>query len=201
MRPLSAVLLLAGALLIPAANAGTATFDFRVDTSGIPAAAGGWIDFEFNQANAFDSLSATARIWGFDAPGFTLGSTVLTSTPDVTGNLPGTVVIPNDQAGANYYTQAIDTWGSRFDFLVTLSGDAVGTPAPDGSGFYVFLLYPDFSPIVCPLASCEALNVTIGTDGIPVRQDSDISGHIPEPGTWWLALAGAGMAWRARKRK
>jgi hypothetical protein len=178
------------------ANAGTVSYSFQVDTSGIAgvAPAGGWLDFQFNQANALDSLSALAVIDNFSSTGFVFGGTQLTSS-GVTGALPGPVTIPNDQGGANYFTQRVSTWGSGFQFAVTLSGTAVGTPAPDGSTFFLFLLFPDFNQIVAPpTIAGEILNVNIDTTGATSAQGSTFDGGsalpTPEPGAMWLALAG-----------
>ena len=187
------------------ASAGTLTYSFQVDTSGIASAApgGGWLDFQFNQANALDSLSALATIDNFSSTGFVFGTTQLTST-GVTGSLPGPVTIPNDQGGANFFTQEIATWGSSFQFSVMLSGAAVGTPAPDGSTFFLFLLFPDFNPIVAPpTIAGEILNVNIDPTGTASPQGSTFDGGsamaTPEPGALWLVPAG--LAALAVKRR
>lgn len=189
----SVVVLLAASM---GAGAGTVSYSFQVDTSGIASAApaGGWLDFQFNQANALDSLSALATIDNFSSTGFVFGGTQLAST-GVTGSLPGPVAIPNDQGGANFFTQEIGAWGSGFQFSVTLSGAAVGTPAPDGSTFFVLLLFPDFNPIVAPpTIAGEILNVNLDSTGAASAQGSTFDGGsalaTPEPGALWLALAG-----------
>lgn len=190
------------------AGAGTVSYSFQVDTSGIAsvAPAGGWLDFQFNQANALDSLSALAVIDNFSSTGFVFGGTQLTST-GVTGGLPGPVTIPNDQEGANFFTQRVSTWGSGFQFSVTLSGAAVGTPVPGGSTFFLFLLFPGFNPIVAPPTTIagEILNVNIGTAGLTSAQGSTFDGGsafaTPEPGALWLVLAGlAAVAVKARRK-
>ena len=200
MKRYSALLLLSAALGIPAAQADTISYGFGVDTSGIVSPTGGYIDFEFNQANDLDSLSATATITSFYAEGFTFDSPALTSA-GVTGDLfsPPPVVIPNDQSFANYFTQPVDVWGSVFYFVVQLSGDAVGTSAPDGSAFYVFLLDRSYNTLAGSLSAGEVLNVTIGTDGVAVREDSELSGPVPEPGTLWMGLGVIAVAaWKRR---
>ena len=126
--------LIAVLLLATGAHADTVNYNFFVDTSGIAALSpsGGWLDFEFNQANALDSLSAIATITGFTSTGYTFGPTVQT-TPGVTGLLPGPIAIPNDQGAADFFTQEVTAWGGSFAFEVSISGPAVGTAAPDGS--------------------------------------------------------------------
>lgn len=193
-------------LISAGARADVVAYQFHVDTSGIAALAplGGWMDFQFNQANAADSLSAVATLNIFQSAGFTFGATELESA-GVGGTLPGPITIPNDQGGANYFTQEVTSWGSSFDFTVALSGPAVGTPAPDGSAFYVYLLYPDFSPIVSPPTTTgEILNVTIDTAGGTAPTGSTFPGGsaaaVPEPGSVWLLLAGIGAAgWKLRR--
>ena len=181
-------------LFAASARADTVSYNFFVDTSGIAALspAGGWLDFEFNQANALDSLSAIATITNFTSTGYTFGPTVQTSA-GVTGLLPGPIAIPNDQGAANFFTQEVTAWGGSFAFEVTLSGPAVGTAAPDGSAFYAYLLDPGFNQIVSPSTSTgEILNVTIDSAGGTTPQATAFTGGsstaIPEPGAAWLAL-------------
>ena len=191
------------------ARAGTVQYDFLVDTSGIQALAGpgvgGWIDFQFNQANALDSLSATAKLFGFQFAGYGLGTAL-----DSTGagqTLPGPIVIPNDQGAANYFTQEVTAWGSSFRFSVQLSGNAVGTPRPDGSTFYVFLDLPDFTEVVSPPTTFgEVINVTIDTSGGTTQTGSTFTGGfaqaVPEPGTVGVMLVGlAGLVARRFTRR
>lgn len=190
-----------------AASAGTITFSFLVDTSGIAALSptGGWMDFQFNQFNAFTSLSANATIDGLDFSGdFILGGTELEST-GVAGTVPGPITIPNDQDPANYFTQEIGSWGSSVSFAVTLSGPAVGAPATDGSGFYVYLLDPGFNQIVTPpTLTGEILNVTIDPSGAATPTTTTFTGGssevVPEPSTAMLLLPALGLlAFRLRR--
>jgi hypothetical protein len=193
MNRLFIALLFAGAML-PAAQA-TVIYSFAVDTSGISSLApsGGYLDFEFNQANAVDSLSATATVSAFSSIGYSFNGTVFTSS-GVAGALPGPTAIPNDQSGANFFTQGVDTFGSGFSFSVELSGPALGTAAPDGSNFFVFLLDPSFNQIVSPATlEGEILGVSVDTDGGTTPETSVFTGGsavvTPEPGSAWFCLA------------
>ena len=187
------------------AQAGTVNYHFWVDTSGIAAAApsGGWIDFQFNQANSFDSLPATATIDGFVSSGYLFGAPDPTG---VAGTLPGPIDIPNNGGAANYFTQGVDSWGDGFGFFLTLSGDAVGTPALDGSTFFVYLLDPNYNQIVSPPTSTgEIVNVTIDTGGGTTPQGSSFTGGsatvVPEPGAFWLALPALAIVGLKRRRR
>jgi hypothetical protein len=195
MNRLFIALLFAGSML-PAAHANV-IYSFSVDTSGISSLApsGGYLDFEFNQVNSLNSLSATATINGFSSTGYSFNGTVLTSS-GVTGALPGPIAIPNDQGGANFFTQGLDTFGSSFSFSVELSGPALGTAAPDGSNFFLFLLDPGFNQIVSPATlEGEILNVTLDTNGDTIPEGSVFNGGsagwvvTPEPGSAWFCLA------------
>ncbi|HEV2444680.1 MAG TPA: NF038129 family PEP-CTERM protein [Candidatus Sulfopaludibacter sp.] len=192
-------------LISGAARADVVAYQFHVDTSGIATLAplGGWLDFQFNQANAFGSLPAVATLSVSQSTGYTFGAEW--ESPGVTGTFPGPIAIPNDQGAANEYSLEVTSWGSSFDFGVSLDGPAAGTPAPYGSAFFVYLLYPDLSQIVSPLPTTgEILNVTIDTAGATTPNGSTFSGGsaaaVPEPGSVWLLLAGIGAAgWKLRR--
>jgi hypothetical protein len=183
------------------------TYSFFVDTSGIAALSptGGWMDFQFNQANATDSLSAVATLSSLAFSGdFTLGGTELESA-GVSGTIPGPIIIPNDQGAANYFTQEITTWGNSTSFSITLSGPALGAAAPDGSGFYVYLLDPGFNQIVSPpTLTGEVLNVTIDPSGSAAPTTTSFTGGAsfitPEPSTLVLLLPVLGLLARKLRR-
>lgn len=186
------------------AVAGTVSYPLYVDTSGIAALApgGGWIDFQFNQVNSLSSPPATATIDHFTSAGFLFGSPALLTT-GVTGALPGPVVIPNDQGGMNAFTQPVDAWGSFFQFQLTLDQSAAGPQWTDGSDFYVFLLLPDFNPIVAPLDIGEVLDVSIDANGGTTVHGSAYGAEVPEPAAALLCLSGlavAALRWRKRIR-
>lgn len=153
------------ALSAGAASADTRTFTFHFDTSGAAAAlpAGGWLDFQFNQANT-DALSAVALLDSLTySPDYTLGPLQDTS-PGVTLGPP--VSIPNDAGGANWFTQEITTWGSAVDLTVTLTGPALGASAPSGSDLYVTILDPGYVPLE-PLLD---LRITTSGDAVVVPE-------------------------------
>jgi hypothetical protein len=169
----------------------------------------GWIDFSFNQANALTSLSATATITNFHQTGYLLDATTQTST-GVTGSLGTSVIIPNDQGGANFLTQGVSTWGSSFAFDVTISGTAVGTAAPDGSAFRVTLFNGGFLPFVSPLPDGEVANITINPSGDLSATGSTFAGggatpstpsQVPEPAAVWLLAPIAGVLLAMRRRR
>jgi hypothetical protein len=189
------------------ASADSLTYLVTVNTPNFGAP--GWIDFSFNQANALTSLSALATITNFHQTGYTLDTTTQTST-GVTGSLATSVMIPNDQGGANFFTQGVLNWGSSFAFDVTISGPAVGTPAADGSAFRVTLFDAGFSPFVSPLPDGEVANITIDPSGHLSADGSTFQGGsatvttlspVPEPATAWLLapIAGALLVMRRRR--
>jgi len=196
------------AATVTVASADTLSYVVAVNTPNFGAP--GWIDFSFNQANALTSLPATATITNFQQTGYTLDSATETS-PGVTGTLiPGPVVIPNDGAGANFFTQGIASWGSFFSFTVILSGPAVGTAAPDGSAFRVTLFDSSFIPFVSPLTEGEVANITINPAGTLSTSGSTFGGWsatvaaapsaVPEPATAWLLAPIAAALLLMRRR-
>jgi len=202
---------LLGALAATVTVASADTLGFVVTVNTPNFGAPGWIDFSFSQANAVDSLSATATISNFQQTGYVLDAATQTSGPGVTGTLiPGPVVIPNDEAGANFFTQGILSWGSTFSFNVLLSGPAVSTAAPDGSAFRVTLFKSDFSFFVSPLIDGEVANITINPAGTLSTSGSTFDGGsatvaaapsaVPEPATAWLLAPIAAALLLMRRR-
>ncbi len=195
------------ALAFTAAVASAGQIGYIVTVSTPDFGARGWIDFSFNQANAYASLPATATIWNFQQTGFTLDGT-MQSTPGVSGFLgAGPLIIPNDAAGANYFTQGIPAWGSSFSFTVVFDGPAVGAAAPDGSAFRVALLHYDFSPFVSPLVDDEVANITLNpagdfsTLGSTFDRGSASVDPVPEPAVAWLLAPGLGALLLAARRR
>jgi hypothetical protein len=190
------------ALAAGTAQASVVTYNLFVNTSGISAGAG-FIELQFNQANAGTSGAGSATITQFLSTGYTLGGAA-TPSSGVTGSFAAPpLVIPNDQSAANYYDEIVTTWGQSFSFDVTLN-----TAATD-SGFFVYLLDSDFQTIVGPLSSGEVANLIIDSNGVATPQGSSFDGgsanmsEIPEPAAGWLLASGLGallMGFRRRTR-
>jgi hypothetical protein len=188
------VLVIGLALAGGTARADLLTYAVHVDTSGIPAGAG-YIELQFNQANALTSGVGVATVTQFVSTGYTLGGAASPSA-GVTGSFASPpLVIPNDVSAANYYDETVNMWGQSFSFLVTLD-----TTATD-SGFFVYLLDTGFVPIAGPLGSGEVANVIIDSAGVATPQGSNFEvgfaevSSVPEPSAvWLLATAVGGVA-------
>jgi hypothetical protein len=196
---------LALAFTAAVASAGPVGFIVTVNTPDFGAP--GWIDFSFDQSNSLTSLSATATIWNFQQTGYTLDAATQ-STPGVTGFLGGgPLIIPNDGAAANFFTQGILFWGTSFRFTVVFDGPAVGAAALDGSAFRVTLFDAGFTPFVSPLADGEVANITINpagnfsTFGSTFDGGSAVVGPVPEPAVAWLLAPGLGALLLMRRRR
>ena len=191
------------AALAGSAFANMVTYTVTVGTAGLTG--GGFIDLEFNQANALTSLSGLASVNYFQANGLTLGSTTFIS-PGVSGSFAAPpVLIPNHQSAANFYTQEVLNWGTSFDFILTLSGPAVNGAAPDGSTFFVNLLDPSFNFIGNP--SGEVASVVLNPDTTITVNSGPFAGGFsnitpgPEPGSLTLlGLVLAALAWSGPRR-
>jgi hypothetical protein len=182
------------------AQASLVSYAVIVNTPGISAAPG-YIELQFNQANAVTSGIGAATVTQFLSTGYTLGGSSAPSA-GVTGSFASPpLVIPNDQSAANYYDEIVTTWGQSFRFHLT-----VDTAATD-SGFFVFLLDSGFSPIVGPLSSGEVANVIIDAGGRLTQEGSTFAGgsatvaQVPEPAAAWLLAPGLGALLLAFRRK
>jgi hypothetical protein len=99
-----------------------------VNTSSLPAATTGYLDFLFNGGGT-SFQSATASLTGFATNG-TLAASSLSTSGTVMGSLPGTVSMANNNAE---YLERI-TFGSSLTFGLQFSGPAVDAPNGAGSG-------------------------------------------------------------------
>lgn len=184
--------LIAFTLAAGTAQADILTYLVSVDTTGLPAGAG-YIELQFNQANALTSGVGAATVTQFLSTGYTLGGAA-PSSPGVTGSFAAPpLVIPNDQGAANYYDEIVNTWGQSFSFVLSLDSAATD------SGFFVYLLDSGFSPIVGPLGSGEVANLIIDATGGVTPQGSTFAGGsasvapVPEPAAGWLLATCLGV--------
>lgn len=178
---------------LAALNAASITYHVTVDSSGIPAATAGFVEFQFNQANALTSLSATASITNFSSNGFTFDNVATNFQGGVTGSLAAPpLVFDNTGGGANVFDQGVAVFGSGFVFDVTFSGAALTSPSTDGSEFFVLLLDTSYNPLVNPQLGGEAATILLNGDTTITPNPTSIStiAFIPEPSTWLTGLAG-----------
>ena len=181
--------------------AGPISYTVTVDSSSIGSSPAGFIEFQFNQANANTSLAATATVSDFTSAGFTFNNTTNSSLGGVTGSLSAPpLVFDNTVGGTNLHDQGVSTFGSSFSFTLTLDGAALGTPATDGSQFFVYLLGTDYSNLIGPAGGVAGVTIngdtTLTTNA--VEGISSVS-ETPEPST--VAMFGLGIAMLAIRRR
>ncbi len=111
-----------------------ATMDLiTVNTSSLPPGTKGFIDLAFNGA-----FPATATVSSFSMAGGSLDSSAIQTFGTVTGQLPGTVTLAQNDAD---YDEGI-TFGSSLQFVLTLSGTPGGNV---GDVFTLSFFNADFS--------------------------------------------------------
>jgi hypothetical protein len=190
-----AALSLCVALLL-AQRAQADTFSITVNTSSLLGTSG-YLDFQFNPGNP-PSDAASATITGFTTDG-TL-TAALPSIGDVSGALPGQVVINNTQV-LNDYTQGL-TYGSFFDVSVNLTIPTVSGTATGGSSFTLDAEDTNFNSLLGSFPAVEIdLNPTTGQPSITNNSGGAASVlAVPEPGSLWLVGLGvAGLVARRRQ--
>jgi hypothetical protein len=182
------------AALLVAQRAQADSFVITVNTSSLQGTSG-YLDFQFNPGNTpFDAASATIT-------GFTTNGTLTTALPnigDVSGALPGQVVIQNTQV-LNEYTQGL-TYGSYFDLTVNLAIPTVSGTATGGSSFTLDVEDSDFNSLLGSFPTLEIdLDATTGQPSITNNSGGAACGHKRDagarfpvvrwgwasPGSWW----------------
>lgn len=176
-----------------------------INTSSLPANTSGYLDFLFNNGGgSFDTI--TASLASFSAPGSTLNAGSVSTSGIVTGVLPSTVTIQNDNAE---YLEAL-TFGSSLNFLLNFAETPSGTGS--GSTFTISLLNStlDGSFLTSDLNDGYIAEFDINNQGVvtPTTFTTDTGAPsvvsitaTPEPGTMLLIGAGAlGLALFRRKR-
>lgn len=186
-------------LLLPAlvcifsgtALADAITYSVTVNTSSI-AGTNGSLDFQFNPGLS-NSQAASVQILGFS--GGTLGASTITG--DVTGTLPGTVTINNDQFFNDYFTAF--TFGNTLSFDVSLAGPAL--TAPDGTSSsgsaFAFSMFSDAAgtiPVLTNDPNGFAVTVGVDLDGSTTvtAPSTEASVSAPEPSAMLLLTLGLG---------
>ena len=189
-----------------ALHAGTVSFTVNVNSSSLAGQAG-FIDLQFNQQLTGSPLSAIATITNFaSTPDFNFNDANNFASTDVTGAFDTEpLTIPNDQGGSNEFAQGVDSFGSSFSFLLTLSGNAIGGFSDAGSEFYITLQDNMANPVVGDSDLGSVANVIVNSDGSVTPQAGSFAtiAQTPEPATLWLFLLGAPVlvpAIRCRKR-
>lgn len=178
-------------------NAAAISYHISVDTSSIPNSTAGFIEFQFNQANASTSLAATATVSGFTSTGFTFDSLSDATLGGVTGSLSSLpIVFDNTIGGSNLYDGGVSNFGSNFSFILTLDGAALDTTATDGSQFFVYLLGTDYGILAGPPAGVAGLTIngdtTITTNAVTNLStvEAYTAPSVPEPSAFLLLGTG-----------
>lgn len=172
------------------ASAGTVTYSALIDTAQLAGTTGS-LDFNF-QAGPFGSRPASVEIARFTG-GFPSGDA--TRSGDVSGSLPGNLLLDNGGAYNDYF-QAF-TFGSLLSFDVVLSGPAVGSAGTGSGSTFSFSIFSDVAgtkPALTSNSDGFALVADINPDGstrfrsftTPVTPVS----VTPEPASALLGITG-----------
>lgn len=138
------VFCLLGFLLLTAvAQADQLSLEINVDTSSIDGVQG-YLDFQFNVTGA-PADPAIATISGFASDG-TLTGVPFPDIGQVTGTLPGDVAITSTNPSSEH-TESF-TFGSFFNFSLTLDIPVVSGTALFGNSFFLSTLDPNGTPLL-----------------------------------------------------
>jgi hypothetical protein len=143
-------------------RAGSATYLVDVNTNAIAGQAGN-LDFQFNPGGA-SAESATATVTNFQSVGGVLSQTA-TLTGDASGSLPGTLTLNNGTAYNDVFQGF--TYGSNFDFVLTLSGPAFDSPGGSFGSSFALSLYDaaGVTPLLTTDPNGSVLTVDLNVNG------------------------------------
>lgn len=190
------VLLLLGGFEPRFAQAGFVSYQVSVNTSTL-SGQGGNLDFQFNPGG-IGAESATATITNFQMIGGILSQPAVL-TGDAVGSLPGTLTLDNGTA----YNDAFQgfTYGNRFGFLLTLSGQALDSPGGTFGSSFALSLYDaaGITPLLTTDPNGSVLTVNLNTSGTTTAQTfpqsptnstpvatATLVSPVPEPSSFWL---------------
>ncbi|MGA2703350.1 MAG: NF038129 family PEP-CTERM protein [Isosphaeraceae bacterium] len=180
------------------ACAGLVTYQVSVNTSALDGQSGN-LDFQFNPGG-LGSESATATVTNFQTLAGILSQPAML-TGDATGSLPGTLTLNNGTAYNDVFQKF--SYGSSFDFALTLSGPALDSPGGSSGSSFALSLYDGagLTPLLTTDRNGSVLTVNLNVSGttsvLTFPQSSTNStpaasvSSVPEPSS--LVLFGLGV--------
>jgi hypothetical protein len=194
---LQAVVAVCAILLLPGgARASLITWEITVNTSALEGTPG-YLDFQFNPGDTlFDPASATLS--GFVSDG-TLTGALSDVGSDVTGTLPGTVVLNNDLL--NDHTEGF-TIGSFFDVFVTVDIPNVSGSATGGNRFSLDVQDSGYNSLLGGFPAVEIdLDATTGQPTITNNSGgAAVVNQTPEPASLLMIVSGLAGVLAIRKQ-
>jgi hypothetical protein len=186
------------------ARADAITWQINVDTVAVQGQMG-YLDLDFSAGNSSGFDPASVTVSNFQTDGSVTGE--LAPINDVTGALPGNVEL--DNLAPSDYT-ATFTYGTFFDFTLTLSVPSISGNAQFGSSFVLTTWDSNFNNLLTADGNADpgliSINLNAPTDDISTQNysSSGLAGisQSPEPVSFILLAAGLiGIALFGRRRR
>jgi len=174
------------------------TYQVSVNTSALDGQSGN-LDFQFNPGG-LGSEPATATVTNFQTLAGILSQAAML-TGDASGSLPGTLTLNNGTAYNDVFQKF--SYGSSFDFALTLSGPALDSPGGSSGSSFALSLYDaaGLTPLLTTDPNGSVLTVNLNVSGttsvLTFPQSSTNStpaasvSSVPEPSS--LVLFGLGV--------